>query len=93
MQMLLESMASFFTNLILVLVYFLFLLFYRVHIKIFFLKHAVASQQGDMEHLIDSAANISQQLIKIWINPSLKYKNKYVFHFYNFIHFQDRIQE
>lgn len=63
MQMLLESMASFFTNLILVLVYFLFLLFYRVHIKIFFLKHAVASQQGDMEHLIDSAANISQQYL------------------------------
>lgn len=63
MQMLLESMASFITNLILVLVYFLFLLFYRGHIKIFFLKHAVASQQGDMEHLIDSAANISQQYL------------------------------
>ncbi|HSN49192.1 MAG TPA: AI-2E family transporter [Flavobacterium sp.] len=63
MQVLLESLASIFTNLILVLVYFLFLLYYRVHIKIFFLKHAAASQKGDMEHLIDSAANISQQYL------------------------------
>ena len=63
MQLMAESLANFFTNLILVLVYFLFLLYYRVHIKIFFLKHAVASQQEDMEHLIDSAANISQQYL------------------------------
>lgn len=63
MQMLVESLAYFFTNLILVLVYFLFLLYYRVHIKIFFLKHVAASQQEDMEHLIDNAANISQQYL------------------------------
>ena len=63
MQVLVESLASLFTNLILVLVYFLFLLYYRVHVKIFFLKHTAISQQGDMEHLIDSAANISQQYL------------------------------
>ncbi len=63
MQVLLGSMATLFTNLILVLVYFLFLLYYRVHIKIFFLKHTAVAQQTDMEHLIDSAANISQQYL------------------------------
>jgi predicted PurR-regulated permease PerM len=63
MQIILESLANFFTNFILVLVYFIFLLYYRVHIKIFFLKHTVLSQQGQMEHLIDSAANISQQYL------------------------------
>jgi predicted PurR-regulated permease PerM len=63
MQVLLESMAGFFTNLILVLVYFLFLLYYRVHIKFFFLKQTAKAQQGDMEHLINSAANISQQYL------------------------------
>lgn len=63
MQVLLESLATLFTNLILVLVYFLFLLYYRVHIKVFFLKHTVVAQQDDMKHLIDSAANISQQYL------------------------------
>lgn len=29
----------------------------------FFLKHTAISQQGDMEYLIDSAANISQQCL------------------------------
>jgi predicted PurR-regulated permease PerM len=63
MQMLLESLMNFFTNLVLVLVYFLFLLYYRVHIKTFFVKYTTASQQVNMEHLINSAANISQQYL------------------------------
>ena len=63
MQMLLGSLAYFLANLILVLVYFLFLLYYRVHIKIFFLKHTAASQRNEMEQLIDSAANVSQQYL------------------------------
>ncbi|WP_310378876.1 AI-2E family transporter [Flavobacterium sp.] len=63
MQMLLGSLAYFFTNLILILVYFLFLLYYRVHIKIFFLKQTMASQRNEMEQLIDSAANVSQQYL------------------------------
>jgi len=36
MQVVFESLTSLVTNLILVLVYFIFLLYYRVHIKIFF---------------------------------------------------------
>ncbi|MBC7845150.1 MAG: AI-2E family transporter [Flavobacterium sp.] len=63
MQMLVESLAYFFTNLILVLVYFLFLLYYRVHIKVFFVKYTESSQQANMEDLISSAANISQQYL------------------------------
>jgi predicted PurR-regulated permease PerM len=63
MQVLLESLAYFLTNLILVLVYFLFLLYYRVHIKIFFLKYTAASERSEMEHIIDSAANVSQQYL------------------------------
>lgn len=62
-QMILGSFAYFMTNLILILVYFLFLLYYRVHIKIFFLKHSVASQRNEMEQLINSAANVSQQYL------------------------------
>lgn len=63
MQIILGSLAYFLTNLILVLVYFLFLLYYRVHIKIFFLKHTAASQRSEMEQLIDNAAGISQQYL------------------------------
>lgn len=61
MQMLLGSLTYFLTNLILILVYFLFLLYYRVHIKIFLLKQTLASQRNEMEQLIDNAANVSQQ--------------------------------
>jgi predicted PurR-regulated permease PerM len=63
MQIVLGSLAYFLTNLVLVLVYFIFLLYYRVHIKIFFLKHTAASQRNEMEHLIDNAAGISQQYL------------------------------
>lgn len=63
MQIVFGSLASLFTNLILVLVYFVFLLYYRVHIKVFFLKKAAPAQQDQMEHLIVSAANISQQYL------------------------------
>ena len=62
-QIMFESLASLFTNFILVLVYFIFLLYYRVHIKIFFLKQTPNIQQDQMGHLIDSAANISQQYL------------------------------
>jgi predicted PurR-regulated permease PerM len=63
MQIVLGSLANLLVNLILVLVYFLFLLYYRVHIKIFFLKHTAASQRDEMEQLIDNAAGISQQYL------------------------------
>jgi len=63
MQMLLGSLAYFLTNLILVLVYFIFLLYYRVHVKVFFLKHTESSQRDEMENLIDNAACVSQQYL------------------------------
>jgi predicted PurR-regulated permease PerM len=63
MQMVFASLTSLLTNFILVLVYFIFLLYYRFHIKVFFLKQTVVAQQEQMEHLIDSAANISQQYL------------------------------
>lgn len=63
MQVLLGSLADFFTNLVLVLVYFLFLLYYRSHIKTFFVKYVAPSQQGNMENLIHNAAKISQQYL------------------------------
>ena len=63
MQIVFESLASLFTNFILVLVYFIFLLYYRVHIKVFFIKKTAPAQQSQMEHLIVSAANISQQYL------------------------------
>jgi predicted PurR-regulated permease PerM len=62
-QIVLGSVANLLVNLILVLVYFLFLLYYRVHIKIFFLKHTAASQRNEMEQLIDNAAGVSQQYL------------------------------
>lgn len=63
MQMVFESFTGLVTNFILVLVYFIFLLYYRFHIKVFFLKQTAVAQQEQMEHLIDSAANISQQYL------------------------------
>lgn len=63
MQMAFASLTSLLTNFILVLVYFIFLLYYRFHIKIFFLKQTGLAQQAQMEDLIDSAANISQQYL------------------------------
>lgn len=63
MQLLAGSISSFFTNLILVLVYFLFLLFYRSHIKAFFLKLTATPQQGEVEQIIHNATNVSQQYL------------------------------
>lgn len=63
MQIVLGSAANVLVSLILVLVYFLFLLYYRVHIKIFFLKHTEPSQRNEMEQLIDNAAGVSQQYL------------------------------
>lgn len=63
MQIVLGSLANLMVTFILVLVYFLFLLYYRVHIKIFFLKNTTPSQRNEMEQLIDNAAGVSQQYL------------------------------
>lgn len=63
MQIVVGSVANLLVTLILVLVYFVFLLYYRIHIKIFFLKHTEPSQRNEMEQLIDNAAGVSQQYL------------------------------
>lgn len=63
MQMVSGSLTNIFTNLVLVLVYFLFLLYYRSHLKIFLLKLSAPSQRVEMEQIIHSATNVSQQYL------------------------------
>lgn len=62
-QILLSSLATLLTNLILVTAYFLFLLYYRSHIKQFILKLTAKSQQKEIEQIIHKVANISQQYL------------------------------
>ena len=62
-QILLSSLAITLTNLILVTAYFLFLLYYRSHIKQFILKLTAISEQKEMEQIIHKIANISQQYL------------------------------
>ena len=63
MQAMLGSMASFVTSIILILVYFVFLLFYRNHIKSFLVQLAAKSQQDEMSEVIQSVAAVSQQYL------------------------------
>lgn len=57
------SLPSLLTNLILTLVYILFLLYYRSHIKQFILKFSSDSQRSEMEKVIDSVGHVSQQYL------------------------------
>jgi predicted PurR-regulated permease PerM len=63
MQMMLGSFSYLFTNLILMLVYVFFLLYYRGHIKNFLLKLTTPEQKSEMEQVIYSATNVSQQYL------------------------------
>lgn len=79
MQSVLNSATYIFTTLILVLVYFVFLLYYRSHIKLFILKLTEASQRDEMEKIILSAQNVSQQyliglskmIVLLWVMYSI----------------------
>lgn len=62
-QMIFGSIASIFASLILVLVYFIFLLYYRNHIKNFLLKLVPSSKREEMEQVIYNATCISQQYL------------------------------
>lgn len=74
-QLIFGSIASVFASLILVLVYFAFLLYYRNHIKNFLLKLVKESKQEEMKQVIYNATNVSQQyllgmskmIILLWI--------------------------
>jgi len=63
MQMVATSLAYVFTNFILVMAYIFLLLYYRNHIKRFFLKLTSASQRNEMERVLQSVTHVSQQYL------------------------------
>jgi predicted PurR-regulated permease PerM len=63
MEIVAGSLTNILTNLVLVFVYFLFLLYYRSHLKNFLLKLSLPSQRIEMEQIIHSATNVSQQYL------------------------------
>ncbi len=79
MQVVAGSVVYVFTNLILVLVYVVFLLYYRGHIKNFFIKLTPTSQQTEMTGMLDTSAHVSQQyllglskmIVCLWIMYSI----------------------
>ena len=62
-QRVVGSMTTIIGDLLLVLVYFVFLLYYRSHIKKFLLKLPETSKRGEMEKIIESCTNVSQQYL------------------------------
>ncbi len=58
-----DSLMYVFTNIILILVYFIFLLYYRSHIKNFLLKLTKPVKRVEMEQIILSATNVSHQYL------------------------------
>lgn len=62
-QSVLSSVSYVITSLILVLVYFVFLLYYRNHIKNFILKLTSVQQRSNMESMMYDATLISQQYL------------------------------
>ena len=63
MQLFLGSVAYVLVTIILILVYFVFLLYYRNHIKNFLIKITKQDQQEEMQQIIFSATHISQQYL------------------------------
>lgn len=63
MQMMLGSVTSLITNVVLVLAYVFFLLYYRSHIKKFLLKLTAPTQQHEMEKVISTSTFVSQQYL------------------------------
>lgn len=78
-QIIFGSITSIFASFILVFVYFIFLLFYRNHIKNFLLKLATPSKREEMEQVIYNATRVSQQyllglskmIVLLWIMYSI----------------------
>jgi len=79
MQMMAGSVAYIVTNFILVLAYFVFLLYYRGHLKHFFIKLTPPSRQNEMNQILDKSAHVSQQyllglskmIVCLWIMYSI----------------------
>jgi predicted PurR-regulated permease PerM len=57
------SISGVFGNLFLVYIYFIFLLFYRSHIKEFILKLSDNKNKAEMENIIETTTNVSQQYL------------------------------
>lgn len=63
LQSIAGSISSLFGNLILVYLYFIFLLYYRGHIKQFMLKLSPEGQRTEMENIIENTTKVSQQYL------------------------------
>ena len=63
MQVLAGSFASIFTNFILVLAYIFLFLYFRTHIGRFILKLIAPAQQTEIEKMLSSITNVSQQYL------------------------------
>ncbi|WP_394991038.1 AI-2E family transporter [Emticicia sp.] len=63
MQTMVGSLSSLFGNLVLVYIYFVFLLYYRSHIKQFLLKLSLEKNKAEMENIIQTTAKVSQQYL------------------------------
>ncbi len=63
MQSMAGSLSYIFTSFILVLAYIFLLLYYKGHLRKFFVKLFPAEQQEVMEEVVDSAAHVSQQYV------------------------------
>ena len=78
-QVMVGSVASMFTNFILVMVYLVFILYYRSHLREFFIKLIPLSKHVEMGKILDRSANISQQyllglskmIVCLWIMYSI----------------------
>lgn len=62
-QIMIGSVTSFLSNFILMLVYFVFLLYYRNHIKNFIIQLTAKSQQVEMQEIIQKVTSVSQQYL------------------------------
>ena len=62
-QTVIASATYIFTNLTFVFVYFLFLMYYRNHLKLFILQLTKPANQTEVGHVITSAAKVSQQYL------------------------------
>ena len=62
-QMALGSLTGFLSSFVLLLVYFVFLLYYRNHIKNFLIMLTAKSEQSEMKDVIQKVAQVSQQYL------------------------------
>ena len=62
-QTMLGSMTNFLSTIILTLVYFVFLLYYRSHIKQFLIRLTPKAQQSEMQEIVQKVATVSQQYL------------------------------